>query len=98
MDKGTHFFKCDFQVHSPRDINWEGDRPLTPEQRQLYAEEFIKKSREVGLTALAITDHHDFGFFSIIKDATNSERDNNGQIYPITQRIIVFPGLEMTLS
>ncbi|MBN9385883.1 MAG: AAA family ATPase [Chitinophagaceae bacterium] len=98
MDKGTHFFKCDFQVHSPRDINWEGDRPLTPEQRQLYAEEFIKKSREVGLTAIAITDHHDFGFFSIIKTAANNELDDNGEVYPANQQIIVFPGLEITLS
>ncbi len=24
MDKGAHFHRCDFQVHSPRDLNWHG--------------------------------------------------------------------------
>lgn len=26
MDKGAHFHRCDFQVHTPRDINWKGDK------------------------------------------------------------------------
>jgi hypothetical protein len=24
MDKGAHFYQCDFQVHTPRDQNWKG--------------------------------------------------------------------------
>ena len=24
MDKGAHFYNCDFQVHTPRDLNWTG--------------------------------------------------------------------------
>lgn len=28
MNKGTRFYKCDFQVHSPRDINWNGERAI----------------------------------------------------------------------
>lgn len=98
MDKGAHFYKCDFQVHSPRDINWNGDRPLTPEQRKTYAEDFIKKCRELNLRAVAITDHHDFVFFPIIKEAAISELDNNGQPISDNQKIIVFPGLEITFS
>jgi len=37
MDKGAHFYKCDFQVHTPRDINWVGDRPVSEEDRKTYA-------------------------------------------------------------
>jgi len=79
MDKGAHFYKCDFQVHTPRDINWHGDRPRTSADRKDYAEDFIKTCRAKGLNAVAITDHHDFGFFPIIKEAAQSELDDLGQ-------------------
>src|SRR5690625_7896387 len=29
MNKGTRFYNCDFQVHTPRDINWSGPKPVT---------------------------------------------------------------------
>jgi type III restriction enzyme len=98
MDKGAHFFRCDFQVHTPRDINWIGDRPVIQEHRKLYAEDFIKKCRELGLFSVAITDHHDFGFFPIIKEAANNELDDLGQPISDENKIIVYPGLELTLS
>lgn len=98
MDKGAHFYKSDFQVHSPRDINWSGDRPITADQRKIYSEDFIKKCRELGLNSVAITDHHDFGFYSIIKDAANSELDDQGQPIPDDKKIVIFPGLEVTFS
>lgn len=98
MDKGAHFYKCDFQVHSPRDINWNGARPLSPEDRKIYADDFIANCREKGLNAIAITDHHDFGFFPIIKEAAKNELDENGNPISENNRIIIFPGLELTLS
>ena len=39
MDKGAHFYKSDFQVHTPRDSNWEGSESATPAERKAYAEE-----------------------------------------------------------
>lgn len=98
MDKGTHFYKCDFQVHSPRDINWSGNRPVTEGERKIYAEEFIKKCRQIGLNAVAITDHHDFAFFPFIKEAADNELDVAGNPFPNEQKLIVFPGLELTFS
>lgn len=98
MDKGAHFYRCDFQVHSPRDINWNGERPITDAHRKIYAEEFIKKCRELGLNAVAITDHHDFGFYPIIREAANTELDDAGQPISNNDKIIVFPGLELTFS
>jgi len=29
MDKGAHFYRCDFQVHTPRDIQWNGRTYMT---------------------------------------------------------------------
>lgn len=98
MDKGAHFYRCDFQVHTPRDINWIGERPLSAIERKIYADDFIKKCRELGLNAVAITDHHDFGFFPIIREAANLELDDNGQPIPNENKIVVFPGLELTFS
>ena len=66
MDRGAHFHRCDFQVHTPRDINWQGFRPASDEERKEYAKGFIAACRAKGLDAVAITDHHDMGFFPYI--------------------------------
>ena len=63
-DKGAHFHKCDFQVHTPRDLNWQGAGAATEEERRQYALEFTAACRAKGIDAVAITDHHDLCFFS----------------------------------
>lgn len=98
MDKGAHFRRCDFQVHTPRDLNWDGERPVTEDERRSYAKRFIKACREKGLDAVAITDHHDFGFFPYIRDAARQECDESGTTFPVDQQIVVFPGMELTLG
>ena len=98
MDKGAHFKRCDFQVHSPRDLNWDGERPVREEERKEYAKRFIAACREKGLDAVAITDHHDFGFFSFIRAAAEQEVDAEGKPIPPQDRIVVFPGMELTLG
>ena len=75
MGKGVHFYKCDFQVHSPRDRGWTGNKfgvnkdalePLTAEQKKRmiddriqFTKEYLLKARNAGLNAIAMTDHHD---------------------------------------
>lgn len=98
MDKGAHFYKCDFQVHTPRDINWNGDRPVSQDDRKIYADEFVRKCRELGLNAVAITDHHDFAFYPIIKEAAENELDDDGNPVNENNKLIVFPGIEITFS
>lgn len=98
MDKGAHFFKCDFQVHTPRDANWEGAEAVTPEERKAYAEELVRACRARGLGAIAITDHHDFAFFPYIKAAAAAEVNAAGHKLPKESQLIVFPGIELTLS
>lgn len=97
MDKGAHFHRCDFQVHTPRDINWHGERPHADEDRKKYAKEFITECRAKGIHAVAITDHHDFGFFPYLRAASSAETDAAGAPVSEAERIKVFPGLELTL-
>jgi len=98
MDKGAHFYKCDFQVHTPRDANWDGVEAATAPERKAYAEELVQACRTKGLGAIAITDHHDLTFFPYVKAAAAAEVDATGRPIPKEQRLVVFPGLELTLS
>jgi chromosome segregation protein len=98
MNKGTRFFNCDFQVHSPRDINWTGTKPVTNEDRNDYAERFVLACRQKGINAVALTDHHDLTFFQYIKAAANNEVDSNGDPINNSDKLVVFPGIELTLS
>lgn len=98
MDLGAHFYKADFQVHTPRDLNWKGAGAATDDERRAYAREFIVACREKGLGAVAITDHHDTAFFPFIKKAAAEETDNLGKPLPPEQRLVVFPGMELTLG
>jgi chromosome segregation protein len=98
MDSGAHFFACDFQVHSPRDRNWTGDCPVTEEARAIYARDFIRACRTKGLDAVAITDHHDVVFVEYIRAAAEQETGSDGTSVLPNKRIVVFPGIELTLA
>ncbi len=98
MDNGNHYKKCDLQVHSPRDLNWEGEDKVTDDERKEYSKQFIKECRDAGLSAVAISDHHDMVFFEYIKAAAIKERDAIGNPISDNDRIVIFPGIELTLS
>src|SRR5882757_9321427 len=98
LDSGAHFYRSDFQVHTPRDNQWKGARPTTDTDRKTYAAEFIAACRAKSLDAVAITDHHDFTFYPFIQQAAEAEVDGSGAPIPQRERIVVFPGLELTLA
>jgi type III restriction enzyme len=98
MDKGAHFFRCDFQVHTPRDLGWEGQEAVSNDEREKYAEEFIIACRNKGIDAVAITDHHDLTFFKYIKEAAEKEVDSSNSPVPLEKRIVIYPGMELTLA
>jgi chromosome segregation protein len=97
-DRGAHSHKCDFQVHTPRDTNWRGERAVTDVQRRAFAEELVAAARSKGVQAMAITDHHDFVMVPFVRAAAISERAEDGSQVPPDSRITVFPGLELTLG
>jgi chromosome segregation protein len=98
MDHGAHFYRCDFQVHSPRDQGWVGTDCVAEQDRKAYATSLIQACRQKGLQAIAITDHHDLLFAKYIRDAARAERDGEGHPLPADQQIVVFPGMELTLN
>lgn len=98
MDKGAHFYRCDFQVHTPRDLRWTGPDATTDEERLAYAHKLVAACRERGIQAIAITDHHCMTFVPFIQRAAAEETAVNGDILPEEQKLIVFPGMELTLG
>ena len=98
MDKGAHFHKTDFQVHTPRDPGWVGAKPVNNTERIEYAKQFVRACRERSIQAVAITDHHDLTFFPYIRDAAEAEVSDEGLPIPIEKRLLVFPGIELTLA
>lgn len=98
LDKGNHFYKCDLQIHTPRDLNWDGAPAVSDSERKAFAATFIKRCRKGKLDAVAITDHHDLCLFPFIKEAAESEVDSFGNPVPRNEQLIVFPGIELTLS
>lgn len=97
-DKGAHYFRCDFQVHTPRDRQWTGSPRITDEERAEYAGSLIAACREKGLNAIAVTDHHDMAFVRYVRQAAAQETDAEGNPLSDRERIVVFPGIELTLA
>jgi chromosome segregation protein len=107
MDNGAHFYRSDFQIHSPRDPRWNeqnrnASRPVSVEERLAYALSFIMRCRAMGVGAIAITDHDDVCFAKYFQAAsqmpgpTVSERDWTDWVPdPEKQNPKVFPGVEI---
>ena len=103
MDKGAHFLRADFQIHSPRDLNWHGEHRVSAEERIEYASGFVQACRAAGLGAIAITDHHDICFVRYIQlaaqgDLADPQDLDTAPLRPFSQNPVVFPGVELTLS
>lgn len=98
VDKGAHFYRTDFQVHTPRDGTWAGDRPTSDDDRKQFAVELVIECRRRDLHAIAITDHHDFAFFPYVREAALAEQRSDGSPVQPEERLVVFPGLELTLG
>ncbi|MBX4170300.1 AAA family ATPase [Rhodococcus sp. DMU2021] len=98
QDDGTHYYRADFQVHTPRDTNWDGPRPTAEPERIAWANSFVEAAREKRLNAVAISDHHDFAMYPYVRQAALSEVDSSGLPVPEKERLVVFPALELTLA
>lgn len=98
MDKGAHFYRCDLQVHTPRDLRWTGKECVTDEERRTYADALVRSCREKDIQGIAITDHHDMAFAGFVRRATQDETDVSGKALSPEKRLVVFPGMELTLG
>ncbi len=98
MDNGAHFYNCDFQVHTPRDLQWNGPEAVTERERLAYARRFVAGCRQKGIQAVAITDHHCMTFIPFIRKAAEEELADDGKHFAPEERLVVFPGMELTLG
>lgn len=98
MDKGAHFYRCDFQVHTPRDLRWVGPNATSDEERLAYGHRLVAACRERGIQAIAITDHHCMTFVPFVRQAAAEETSPDGSVLSDDERLIVFPGMELTLG
>lgn len=114
MNKGAHFYRCDFQVHSPRDMAYTGNKyglnpeeieNITPEQkekitleREQFSKEYLQKIREAGLNAIAMTDHHDVVFVKQLRKVAEIQNQEFKSNSEFEKIITVFPGIEMSLA
>ena len=100
VDRGARFYKCDFQVHTPRDFGWAGEFSVITSEadRKAYAKAFVATCWRKGLNGIAITDHHDLCLFPFIREAAAAEVKPDGTAYLPHEKLVVFPGIELTLS
>ena len=71
-NRGATFRKCDFQIHTLRDANWSG--PFHPiDGRYSFADALVADCRRKGITAVAITDHHDLCIWRTVCNAALNE-------------------------
>ncbi len=82
---GARFFKCALQVNPPHYAETFRGQDGESDPRA-YAEAIVEKAAEIGVEALAITDHNDVSGVSAFRDAASD--------YNIT----VLPGFELTSS
>ena len=101
-NRGAEFRKADFQIHSPRDGNWDGPRPedalgkdapadAIRTARESYCRSFIEKCVNEGLRAIAVTDHHEGVYCYRVIEAKKKLEDERGAI-----DLWIFPGMELT--
>ena len=98
--------KCDFQVHTPRDPNWQGPRPLgvgddksgkpatiadVEADRAQWAETFVENCIRRGLQGIALTDHHEMVMVPYVQAEIAARREQDQ-----TFDIWLFPGMELT--
>jgi ABC-type cobalamin/Fe3+-siderophores transport system ATPase subunit len=89
---GMRWFKCDLQMQTPADaLHWRGAPMGTtiPEQ-EVAAEAYIRRCYEVGLEAIAITDHNYLSkeFIPLLQAAIHQMTGEFGY------RLVLFPGFE----
>jgi chromosome segregation protein len=92
---GAQWRRCDFQIHTPRDEQWSGLRSASNTQdvdvaRREWAEQFVQECVSRGLGAVAITDHHDTAFITVIQEVI--ERIG------LADTLWFFPGIEVTCN
>ncbi len=94
MHPGAVWKRADFQIHTPRDPQWTGSphlpggSPDSEAARCAWADDFVQQVLQRGLSAIALTDHHDLCFIEYVREAIERAA--------AADRLWLFPGMEVT--
>lgn len=92
--QGARFYKCDLQMGTPADSkHWRGTQMGSSDhEKRAAAETYVRRCYEVGLEAIAITDHNfaSKDFIPFLRDAIGRLAQEFGH------KIVLFPGFEFT--
>lgn len=97
----ARFYKCDFQLQTPADgQHWQGialSASATDIEVAASADDFVAACYEVGLEAIAVTDHNGGGVRGLrYLEAIVQAVDRKAEVDK--RRLSVFPGFEITAS
>lgn len=102
----AYWRKCDFQLHTPRDPNWSGARPIglgedlngqpatvadVDRDREIWADSFVDRCVARGLEAIAVTDHHEMVMIPYAQEAIARRQAADPSF-----DLWLFPGMELT--
>ena len=102
----AYWRKCDFQIHTARDPNWQGARPIGLGEnlngapatvndvdiaREAWANTFVDMCIEKGLEAIALTDHHEMVMVPYVRKIIDERKAESPQF-----DLWLFPGMELT--
>lgn len=95
LHPGAVWKKVDFQIHTPRDSQWKGatfrgDSEEGCRKRIEWAKSLIREACKRGLSAIAITDHHDLAYIDVVRSAARE------LVAELSDEFWVFPGMEVT--
>lgn len=98
--------KCDFQLHTPRDPNWLGERPIglgdhtergpatqtqVDKARLIWASLFIDRCLAQNLKAVAITDHNEMVMIPYVQKEMARRQGQDPNF-----DLWLFPGMELS--
>jgi hypothetical protein len=68
-DAGARYWRCDLQVHTPRDQRWPGDDPRGQDERRALARTYLAAAQTRGVEVVGVTEHHDVSWIDELRYA-----------------------------
>jgi hypothetical protein len=69
IDVGARYWRCDLQIHTPRDQRWPGEEPRGQDQRRELARKYLAAAQSRGVEVVGVTEHHDVSWIDELRYA-----------------------------
>lgn len=68
-DHGARYWRCDLQVHTPKDARWPEPEPRDGDQRRALARRYLEAAKQRGIDVVGVTEHHDVSWIDEMRYA-----------------------------